>query len=184
MLKRTAAILLIFIFLFNIVGYRWLFVHLENKATQKLEEKIDAGQYSDDQLVEIKIPLKVPYYTSTKYEPYYGETKFNGEHYRYVKRKVSNDTVYFLCIPHTEKNNIAAAKTDFIKSVNDIQNNSSQKQGQSSLVKLILSDYLPKEKISDDALILSVLKNITSFNYQLVSQFEPGTATQPPEMVS
>jgi len=46
---------------FNLVGYRWLFSAIENKATANLEQKISSGEYSDDQLVEIRIPLNMPY---------------------------------------------------------------------------------------------------------------------------
>ena len=182
-MKRIAAILLIAIFLFNTVGYRWVFKYLENKATQRLEAKIDAGRYHDDQLIEIKIPLQVPYYASTEYEPYFGETKFNGEHYRYVKRKVSGDTVYFLCIPHVEKNNIAAAKSDFIKAVNNDSQNSAPQKELPSYAKLMLSEFLRQEKINYTAEALIISTNRISFNSSLISQFDPQTAGQPPESI-
>lgn len=181
-MKRIAAILLIAIFLFNTIGYKWVFIYLENKATQRLEAKIDAGQYSDNQLVEIKIPLRIPYYASTQYEPFYGETQFNGKHFRYVKRKVSGDTVYFLCIPHIEKNNIAAAKSDFIKSVNDTQNNSPQKE-QPTYVKLLLSEFLTEEKINNDSPELTSFQKVYCFNSNFITQFDPQTAAQPPETI-
>ncbi len=183
-MKKIATILLIAIFIFNIIGYKWAFTYLEDRATSRLEQKIDDGQYSDDQLLEIKIPISVPYYTSTKFETYYGETKFEGEHYRYVKRKISGDTLYLLCLPHTEKDNIAAAKKDFIKSINDAQNNNTpQKQGQPSLIKMMLSEYLQQGKINDCILQITSLQNLHSFNSHLTSQFDPQTVAQPPECI-
>jgi hypothetical protein len=183
-LKKIAAILLISIFLFNIIGYKWVFSYLEGKATQRLEAKIDAGQYSEAQLLEIKIPLQIPYYTDRKYEACYGETQFNGEHYRYVKRKVSGDTLYLLCLPHTEKDNITAAKKDFIKSVNDIQNNNTpQKQGQPSFIKLMLSEFLQQEKVNDLGLQLTGLQKSHAQDSYLISQFDPQAVAQPPEMI-
>jgi hypothetical protein len=158
---------------------------MEEKATQRLEEKIDAGQYNEAQLLEIKIPLQIPYYSDTKYQACYGETQFNGEHYRYVKRKISDNTLYLLCLPHREKDNIAAAKTDFMKSVNDLQNNNiPQKQGPPSFIKLMLSEFLQEQKMNDLGLQLSVLQNLYSLNSSLISQFDPQTSAQPPEMVS
>jgi hypothetical protein len=157
---------------------------MEDRATSRLEQKIDAGQYSDDQLLEIKIPISVPYYTNTKFETYYGETQFHGEHYRYVKRKISGDTLYLLCLPHTEKDNIAVAKKGFIKSVNDSQSsNTPQKQGQPSLVKIMLSDYFQQEKINDCTLQITAFQKLHSFNSQLISQFDPQTVAQPPEFL-
>ncbi|MES1226387.1 MAG: hypothetical protein ABUT20_63515 [Bacteroidota bacterium] len=182
-MKKTAAILLMSVFIFNIIGYKWVFTYIEDKATSRLEQKIDAGQYNEDQLLEIKIPIKVPYYTSTKYETYYGETQYNGEHYRYVKRKVSGDTLYLLCLPHTAKDEIAAAQKDFIKSVNDVQNNTPQKQGQPSLVKMMLSEYLQQEKINDCVLQITGLQKLQPFDANLISQFDPQTVAQPPELI-
>jgi hypothetical protein len=88
---------------FNLLGYRWLFSVIEKNATANLEQKIAAGKYSDEQLVEISIPLNMPYYSDKDYENVYGETDWNGEHYRYVKRKVSGNTLYLLCLPNKEK---------------------------------------------------------------------------------
>jgi hypothetical protein len=72
--KKLAAICLLALLLFNVAGYRVLFSLLEQKATTRLENKIDAGNYSESQLVEIKIPLSMPYYSDKDYESVYGET--------------------------------------------------------------------------------------------------------------
>ena len=34
---------------------------MEQKATTRLEQKLDAGKYDASQLVEVKIPLNLPY---------------------------------------------------------------------------------------------------------------------------
>jgi hypothetical protein len=182
-LKKIAAILLISIFLFNIIGYKWVFSYLEEKATQRIEGKIDAGQYSESQLLEVKIPLQIPYYSDTKYEACYGEIQLNGEHYRYVKRKISDGVLYLLCLPYKEKDNISAAKTDFVKAVNDAQNNNApQKQNQPSVIKLLLSEFLQQQKDNNPDLQLSVLQKVYSHNSYLISQFDPQTTAQPPEI--
>src|SRR5258706_2874357 len=182
-LKKIAAILFISIFLFNIIGYKWAFSYMEQKATQRLEEKIDAGQYTEAQLLEVKIPLQIPYYSDTKYEACYGEIQLNGEHYRYVKRKITDGVLYLLCLPHKEKDNISAAKTDFVKAVNDAQNNTPQKQNRPSLIKLLLSEFLQQQKDNNPGLQLSVLQKVYSQNSYLISQFDPQTVAQPPEIL-
>ena len=121
--------------IFNLAGYRWLFTTIENNATANLEQKISAGTYSEDQLVEIRIPLNMPYYSDKDYENVYGETDFNGEHYRYVKRKVSGNTLYLLCLPNKEKTDIVKVKNEFTKAVNDVP---SDKQGSQQKNNLIL----------------------------------------------
>ena len=182
-LKQILAILLILILLFNIGGYKFAFTYLEQKATQRLEEKIDANQYSEAQLIEFKIPLQMPYYNDTEYESCYGEIEVEGEHYRYVKRKISGNTLYVLCLPHTEKDNIAAIKSNLVKSLNDVQDqNVPQQQKQQSGIKLMLSVFLTNDLGSDFNLQYIKLPNTYSFKCLLSPQFDPGTKAQPPEL--
>ena len=181
LLKKLAAILLLALLLFNIAGYRILFNILETKATARLEHKIDAGHYSDDQLVEVQIPLNMPYYTDKDYEAVYGETDWNGKHYRYVKRKISNNTLYLLCLPHDEKNAIVHAKNEITKAVSDLTtDNSSQKQTP-SLLKLLISDYISDEnRVLFNYFVQSGqswhIKDISIYN-----PYTPQTPAQPPE---
>jgi hypothetical protein len=155
---------------------------LEQRATARLEQKIDAGNYDVSQLVEVKIPLNLPYYTDWgEYQTYYGEAQFNGENYQYVKRKVVGDTLYLLCIPHVEKNNLQMAKTDYFKSVNNIQHDGPQKGGQNTAVKLMLSEFLQNENISlGFHLNLSSLSPLSK-DIEIAHQYDPLTPAQPPE---
>lgn len=181
-MKKIASILLAALLLFNTIGYRFVFNYFEDKATARLESKIEAGQYNESQLQEIRIPLHLPYYVNSEFEACSGETDFQGEHYRYVKRKISGDTLYLLCLPHTEKDNINAVKTDFVKALNDVQHNSQKQQDAPSFVKLMLSEF------TDDAAAFSFQRTLALFNKhylqnaKVLAQSEPGTLTQPPEL--
>src|SRR6187401_3530144 len=166
---------------FNLVGYRWLFSAIEKNATANLEQKIAAGKYSDEQLVEIRIPLNMPYYSDKDYEEVYGETDFNGEHYQYVKRKVSANTLYLLCLPNKEKTSIVKVKNEFTKAVNDIPGNKQGSQEKSSLIKLLTAEFKINETTFD-------LNNYSIGSLSFVNQnayaknlFTPLTDTQPPE---
>ena len=159
-----------------------MFNYLEKQSTARLEKQIDAGSYATDQLLEIKIPLKVSYTASTDYGPSYGETEYNGQHYRYVKSKVQLDTLYLLCIPHTEKDQLMAMKSDFLKQMNDQPNNPSP--GKTATLKLILSEFVPEKRytvnvIAQTVSLLHFLQNSTCS-----SQCTPLTGEQPPEMFS
>ena len=182
-LKKIVAILLLLILLFNIAGYRLLFNNLEKNATAKLENKIDLCSYSPEQLVEIKIPLSMPYYSDKDYEAVYGETEWNGQHYRYVKRKVSNNTLYLLCIPNQEKNNIAKAKNNFTKSTTDTQQNNVPGK-QSASIKFLLSEFTPQQSSNHFALQIIKSGKKTLSDSGLFSQFDPLTPSQPPEYLS
>ena len=165
---------------FNLAGYRWLFSAIENKATAQLEQKISAKQYSDDQLVEIRIPLNMPYYSDKEYEDVYGETDFKGEHYRYVKRKVSGNTLYLMCIPHKEKTSIVKAKKDFANAVNDTPSNDHSQQ-KSSIIKLITAEFQLNETAEHKNIIPLISLSWFNKNSATRSLFTPLTDAQPPE---
>jgi len=166
---------------FNLVGYRWLFSAIENKATANLEQKISSGEYSDDQLVEIRIPLNMPYYSDKDFENVYGETDFNGEHYRYVKRKVSGNTLYLLCLPNKEKTSIAKVKNEFTKAVNDVPANKQGSQQKSNFIKLLTSEFRISESIIGENNFSSLSLQFISRNTAVTNLFIPLTEAQPPE---
>jgi len=166
---------------FNLAGYRWLFSAIEKNATAKLEQKISTGKYSDEQLVEIRIPLNMPYYSDKDYESVYGETDWNGEHYRYVKRKVSGNTLYLLCLPNKEKTSIVKVKNEFTKAVNDIPGNKQGSQEKNGFIKLLTAEFRINETMFDiNNYSISSLSFI-SRNTDAKNLFIPLTDAQPPE---
>ena len=179
--KKVAAILLLSLMVFNLVGYRWLFSAIEKKATATLEEKISSGKYSDEQLVEIRIPLNMPYYSDKEYENVYGETDFNGEHYRYVKRKVSGNTLYLLCLPNKEKTSLVKVKNEFTKAVNDVPANKQGSQQKNNFIKLLTSEFKISETISSENNFSSLSLQFISRNTAVTNLFTPLTEAQPPE---
>jgi hypothetical protein len=181
--KKIAAICLLALLLFNTAGYRFLFNILEQKATTRLENKIDAADYSDEQLVEIKIPLSMPYYSDKEYESVYGETDWQGQHYHYVKRKIVDNTLYLLCLPNEEKNIIVKAKNEMTKAANDISSNTSGQQKQApSLIKLIISDYINDENSFSLNAFLQAGKSWYIKDVSIYNPYTPQTPAQPPEM--
>lgn len=148
-----------------------------------LEKKIEVGNYSDEQLVEIQIPLHMPYYSDKDFEPAYGETEWNGIHYRYVKRKISNNILYLLCIPNNEKSNILFAKNNFAKETTDSPQNNFPAKQPSPVFKLMLSVYITQENNSRFSLLNNYKKKHLSINTILINQFDPNTPSQPPEFI-
>ena len=142
--KKIASALLISLLLFNWFGYNLVVNYLQQKSDTHLEALLDNNQYDDSKLIELKIPTHVPYQTSwATYERYDGEIEMNGTLYKYVKRKVCNDTLYLMCIPNTKKMNLETARNDFFKNSNDLnQNNNSNKSDNSkSSFKNTMSEY-------------------------------------------
>jgi hypothetical protein len=120
-LKKLFAITLLSIYLFNLTGYTVLFQFLEYRSDKQLLARIDNARFNEQRLLEIKVPLQLPYTTDWKdYERYDGEIEIAGIHYNYVKRKLSGDTLYLLCLPNENKTQIHIVKNEYAGKVNDI----------------------------------------------------------------
>lgn len=161
-----------------------MFTYLEKKATAKLEQSIDAGNFSADQLIEIKIPLNMPYYSDKDYEPAYGEAEWNGQHYRYVKRKISGNTLYLLCIQNPDKNKIISEKNNFTKAAGEARQNNSPAKQHPSAIKLMLSEFIAQENKKTEILQLLTSSKKYLIDSGLISQFDPLATTQPPETIA
>src|SRR5450432_1602469 len=115
-------------------GYRLVVNYMQQKLNDQLEARLDNNAYDESQLVELKIPIHLPYQTSwSSYQRFNGEIEINGILYKYVKRKVANDTLFLICIANTKKMHLQTAKDDFFKISNDLQNNNSKKSGSSRI---------------------------------------------------
>lgn len=120
-LKKLAAILLLVILLFNWVGYRFVINYMDESLDRKLEARLDIGHYNEEDLVEIKVPISLPYQVNwNDFERFNGEIEIDGIHYKYVKRKVHNDSLVLLCLKNEEKMEIQDAKSRFFALVNDL----------------------------------------------------------------
>ena len=142
-LRKIAAILLLAILVFNWVGYRFFSDFLEHQADAQLEARIEKNDYREDQLIEIRIPLNLPYQANWQsFERFDGEIDLDGVHYKYVKRKIYNDSLVLLCLPNEAKQNIEKAKDDYFKVVNDVDSRSQKKSEHNNLsFKNIFSDF-------------------------------------------
>jgi hypothetical protein len=119
-LKKVAAIFFIVLFFFNWFGYRLAFDYMQHKSNKQLEALLDNNSYDESQLVELKVPVNLPYLNNRPdYERYNGEIELSGVLYKYVKRKLVNDTLYLMCIPNTKKMHLELAKDDLFKISNE-----------------------------------------------------------------
>src|SRR6476619_3080643 len=93
-----------------------------NRSEARLMQQLYRNNYNEQDLMVLKVPLHLPYYNSSSTtERVDGEIEISGTHYNYVKRQVSNDTLYLYCIPNTAKTNLSKAQTEFSKQASDTQ---------------------------------------------------------------
>lgn len=142
-MKKITAIFFLLLFSFNWFGYRLLFDFMEKEANAKLEFSLDHNAYSESQLITLKVPVHLPYQVNwADYERYNGEIKLNGIVYKYVKRKLANDTLYLKCIPDTKKMDLLKAKNDFFSISNNLaQNNHPENPAAQSVFKYLQSVF-------------------------------------------
>ena len=128
-LTRLAAILLLGILSFNWCGYQLLSAYLEGKSDKQLEARLDGNQYDDSQLLSIKVPSHLSYSNSSlQFERVDGQIEVGGILYKYVKRRIYNDSVELLCIPNQAAMSLQTAKNEFFQLVNDLQHNGQGKK--------------------------------------------------------
>lgn len=110
-----------------------MYDYMQKEANKQLEVSLDNNVYDESQLIEIKVAVHLPYQTSwASYERYNGEIQLNGVKYKYVKRKLANDTLYLKCIPNTKEMMLQTAKNDFFKLSNNLLQNTSSKKADNS----------------------------------------------------
>lgn len=138
--RRLAPILLIAVLLFNMVGYYGLFIGLRLKNTQDLISRLDAETYSEAETFTLKIPMAIPYHIDhNNYERVDGEIEYKGEFYRLVKQKISNDTLFIVCLADKQSKNIKQTFSDYVKTFAD-KHSSSKNNGK--LFQNFLKDYI------------------------------------------
>ncbi|MEO5593222.1 MAG: hypothetical protein ABIR15_05850 [Chitinophagaceae bacterium] len=185
-MKKIASIILLGLLLFNCCGYRWVINVVQKHADTKLEAKLDRNEYDESQLIEISVPVNMPYQTSwANFERYDGEIEVNGIHYKYVKRKVQDGQLILKCIPNQTKQRLETAKDDIFKTTNDLQqDNSAKKTGTPNAVpvKNLLGDYDKLQQLHVPALY-AILSEQSYNMYQpnLVTDLLHSTPEQPPK---
>ncbi len=127
--KKIAAILLLVLFFFNIIGFKVLVDYARDSADATMEARLDQGDYQDADLITLKVPVNLPYQTNWEsFERTKGEITIKGTTYTYVKRKLYNDTLILMCIANTEKTEIANKANDYYGKVNGLPLNNENKK--------------------------------------------------------
>ncbi|MEO8569759.1 MAG: hypothetical protein ABI419_11495 [Ginsengibacter sp.] len=185
-MKKLTAILLLAILIFNWIGYRFVVDYLQHKADVQLEARLDKSQYDESQLIELKVRIHLPYQTSwAQYERYDGEISINGTLYKYVERKVSDDTLYLKCLPNTQRMHLETAKDDYFKNTNDLaQNNNSQKSGNSktTVFKNLIGDFDEPRPFYSASIILSPSYLLGAYVEQNLPSSPHTSPEQPPDL--
>lgn len=156
-MKKTAAILLLALMVFNLIGYRLLFNYLETRAQSEMTARLDHNAYNRAGLTEVKVALHLPYTVNSKsFERYDGTAEINGVTYSYVERKIQNDTLILHCLPNKSSDHIKLARNAYAGAVGDVQPaQKGQKSNNASLLlkSLVCSGYKTHQAISCNCMV-------------------------------
>lgn len=108
------------VLVFNMGGYMLLFQYSIHESDQFANEQISKGFYKPDELVEIKIPVRMPYVQEQRqYENISGQIQLRGNCYNYVALKMTRDTMYVKCVPNYTKTKLVNDNVINAKEVSD-----------------------------------------------------------------
>jgi hypothetical protein len=157
LMKKVGSILLLLVFLFNAIGYKAIFLYMEQEADTRIEAKIKTLDELDSRLIAVKIPINLPYQTDWReFESVDGEMTFKGKTYKYVKRKV-----ILLFIDHKEKSEIQKSSDDYFKKVNDLASETNKKP----LSKQSKTDYYQELNDFKALIFVAIHLDQNCFNY-------------------
>lgn len=180
-MRQTVALFMILLFSFNLVGYRWLLDYVQMNTVSEMQLQLDEGKYEDAQLLELKVPINMPYQSNwSSYQRCYGIIKIDGHTYQYVKRKVSNDTLYLMCIRDVKTQQVEIAKNELFQLANDLN-----LENQSHNTSKAMNSFLKNHSIDYDDFIalpkirlMVSLQNLVSIDKSI---FYPSFPSQSPE---
>lgn len=181
-MKKLLAISLLSIYLLSLIGYSLVFQFLINRTDKQFTLNLDAKAYNESDLVEVKTPLNMPYLNTTnKFERADGQIEINGTLYNYVKRKISNDTLYILCLPNFAKTKLCKAKTDYANQSADNPVGKSSDQSALKKISFFSDSNLNAVHFSFDACASSSNANIPFNNLTTLKGFVT-KHLQPPDL--
>lgn len=184
-MRIFASIFFIVVILFNSGGYRLLTNFLEAKQNIQLEQQLDEKNYDETALIEIRVPVSLPYQTDWKeFERVDGEVEFNGMHYKFVERKLQGGEMIYKCIPNEGKAQLVNARENFFKLVNDLQTQESSSKKSSTAnhsVKTFSFDYCDELKSWTLNALQQQISSYNNYSAAYSSAAFMRTPEQPPE---
>jgi hypothetical protein len=184
--KRIAAIFFCALLLFNWMGYRLVISYFQDKANIQLEAQLDNNNYDESQLISIKVPATYlsSYSNASQFERVNGEVEIKGVQYKYVKKRLFNDSLEYMCVADHSTMKLQSAKNEFFSLVNDLKHCGQQKRSNSNtdFSKNFSSEYFPS---ASDLFIKDIIINTSQKLFSSSSSILPQTILrgieQPPE---
>jgi hypothetical protein len=177
-MKRITSTILIALLLLNLMGFYGIFLGLKYSNTQALMQQFDADEYNRLETVTIKVPISIPYFPNTDFERVDGEVEHQGQSYRLVKQRYTNDTLFIVCVRDVEGGNLKQALSDYVKTFTDHPG----QQTPGKTVPTFIKEYLISETYLNNASAGWSYGLTTSSAEASLHAVVLGTSSPPPEV--
>lgn len=111
---------MIAILLLNAMGYYGIFMGMQYRNERMMNSSLDADAYDQANAITLKIPVTIPYIPDqTDFSRATGKFEHEGQLYRIVKQRYSQDTVTIICVKDIEHEKINTLLTAYVKTFTD-----------------------------------------------------------------
>ncbi len=119
-MKRFFALFLLSIHLFNTGGYTFAFQYFIHQSELSIVKNIYENKVDATQLVQIKVPVNNKGITNwPDYERVQGQIQLKDGFYNYVGVKMTQDTMFLVCVANSTKTKLFNANIIVAKNVSD-----------------------------------------------------------------
>ena len=119
-MKKLAAIALILLLLFNVLGFYSVFYGLQYQNDYSFNQLDFDHPEVLRNTVLLKIPMAIPYGADQKeFQRAEGEFEHEGEFFRLVSQRFDSDTLHLICIRDEGRQRIHKVFSDFVKTFTD-----------------------------------------------------------------
>lgn len=124
-----------------------VFWGLRFHTDQELSQRVAANLYHDDEILELKIPVTLPYPLQDQgFQPVDGRFEHRGQHYKLIKHKFENDTLYVVCIRDIGTRQLVNTMQNYVEMANGFEGTSPNQKALNYISKLI-KDFCAHDKI-------------------------------------
>jgi len=173
------------ILFFNWYGYQLITNYWQDRADRRLEASLDRKDYDESQLISVKVPVtSLSYYNSTTdFQRVDGQVDIGGVQYKYVERRILQDSIEYRCIPNQMAIRLKNAKDNYYQLVNDLSRNGQEKK--TTQYKNVSQDYCPTSLTIELPQMMADLapQKAAMSSAHLPSDYSP-TAEMPPDQAS
>jgi len=129
--RKLISLLLILVLAINWLGFDLVVAIMNHTITASAQRHIDAGKYDRTALIEIKVPVDLPYTTDwTEFQQTSGSFEHNGVAYNFVELKFEKGYMIYHCLPNEKGTALTQAEKQFFADAHDIEKpEGHQKQG-------------------------------------------------------